>query len=82
MSDIEAVHSILAAAPGAQVVVISLDDDPAYEIRAFASGDRGYVHAESASRDVAAAVRAVAGGARFGLVQARSRGLRSTRCDC
>ncbi|HEU6443477.1 MAG TPA: response regulator transcription factor [Gaiellaceae bacterium] len=72
-SGAEAVDAVLTAAAGVQVVVLSLDDDPVYESRAFAAGARGYVLAQAAHRDLVSAVRAVAEGSRFGLAHADSR---------
>jgi two-component system, NarL family, response regulator NreC len=62
---IEALPSILQAAPGAQVLVLSMQDDPRYVREAFEAGASGYVLKEAADTEVVGAVRAVASGERY-----------------
>ncbi|MBA2461022.1 MAG: response regulator transcription factor [Actinobacteria bacterium] len=62
---IEATPKILAAAPGARVLLLSMQDDPNYVRQAFAAGAHGYVLKEAADVEVVQAVREVAGGGRY-----------------
>ena len=64
-SGIEAVPDILAAAAGAKVLVLSMQDDPRYVREAFAAGASGYVLKEAADIEVVTAVREVAAGGRY-----------------
>jgi DNA-binding NarL/FixJ family response regulator len=64
-SGIEAIPDVLKEAPGAKVLVLSMQDDPRYVREAFAAGASGYVLKEAADTDVVAAVRDVASGARY-----------------
>jgi two-component system, NarL family, response regulator NreC len=64
-SGIEAMPAIKAAAPGARVLVLSMQDDPSYVREAFAAGAMGYVLKEAADTEVVAAVREVAAGGRY-----------------
>jgi two-component system response regulator NreC len=64
-SGIEALPEVLAAAPGARVLVLSMQDDPSYVREAFAAGASGYVLKEAADQEVVAAVREVAAGHRY-----------------
>jgi two-component system response regulator NreC len=64
-SGIEATPAVLKEAPGAKVLVLSMQDDPSYVREAFAAGASGYVLKEAADEEVVAAVREIAGGGRY-----------------
>ena len=51
--------------PDANVLVLSMQDEPRYVREAFAAGASGYVLKEAADAEVVAAVREVAGGGRY-----------------
>jgi two-component system response regulator NreC len=62
---IEGVPLVLKEAPDAQVLVLSMQDDPRYVREAFAAGAAGYVLKEAVDAEVVSAVREVAGGGRY-----------------
>jgi len=64
-SGIEATPAVLKEAPGAKVVVLSMQDDPRYVREAFEVGAAGYVLKEAADTEVVGAIRAVAAGERY-----------------
>jgi two-component system response regulator NreC len=64
-SGIEGMPKLLAAAPAAKVLVLSIQNDPQYVREAFAAGATGYVLKEAVDAEVVQAVRAVAGGGRY-----------------
>lgn len=64
-SGIEVMPKLLHEAPGAKVLVLSMQDDPSYVRQAFAAGASGYVLKEAADSEVVGAVREVAGGGRY-----------------
>lgn len=64
-SGIEAAPELLAAAPAARLLVLSMQDDPTYVREAFAAGAMGYVLKEAADAEVVTAVREVAAGGRY-----------------
>jgi two-component system response regulator NreC len=64
-SGIEAIPDLLKEAPEAKVLVLSMQDDPAYVREAFGAGASGYVLKEAADVEVVAAVREVANGQRY-----------------
>ncbi|MDX6511334.1 MAG: two-component system, NarL family, response regulator NreC [Gaiellaceae bacterium] len=64
-SGIDALPKLLAEAPQAKVLVLSMQDDPNYVRGAFAAGASGYVLKEAADAEVVAAVREVAGGGEY-----------------
>jgi two-component system, NarL family, response regulator NreC len=64
-SGIEAIPEVLKDAPGAKVLVLSMQDDPRYVREALDAGAAGYVLKEAADTDVVAAVREVAAGNRY-----------------
>jgi two-component system response regulator NreC len=64
-SGIEGVPLVLKEAPDAQVLVLSMQDDPRYVREAFAAGAAGYVLKEAVDAEVVSAVREVAGGGRY-----------------
>lgn len=64
-SGIEALPKLLHEVPDAKVLMLSMEDDPAYVREAFASGAHGYVLKEAADAEVVAAIREVAAGNRY-----------------
>jgi DNA-binding NarL/FixJ family response regulator len=64
-SGIEGIGSVLKEAPGAKVLVLSMQDDPRYVREAFAAGARGYVLKEAVDAEVVSAVREVARGGSY-----------------
>jgi len=64
-SGIEGAPEVLKEAPGARLLVLSMQDDPRYVREAFAAGASGYVLKEAADVEVVEAVRRVAGGGRY-----------------
>ncbi len=64
-SGIEGMPSLLAAAPEAKVLVLSIQDDPRYVREAFSAGASGYVLKEAVDVEVVQAVREVARGGRY-----------------
>ncbi|HLK44169.1 MAG TPA: response regulator transcription factor [Thermoleophilia bacterium] len=61
-SGVDAIPAVLAAAPGARVLMLSMHDDPAYARSALSAGASGYMLKEAAYVDLVAAIRQVAGG--------------------
>jgi DNA-binding NarL/FixJ family response regulator len=57
-----AIPELLAAAPGAAVVVMTMQDEPAYARAALQAGASGYVLKEAAEAELIEAVRAAAAG--------------------
>ena len=64
-SGVDALPRLLKEAPGARVLVLSMQDDPRYVREAFAAGASGYVLKEAADSEVVGAVREVAAGGRY-----------------
>jgi two-component system response regulator NreC len=64
-SGIEGIPAVLKEVPDAQVLLLSMQDDPQYVRQAFGQGAAGYVLKEAADTEVVAAVREVAGGGRY-----------------
>jgi two-component system, NarL family, response regulator NreC len=64
-SGIEAAPDVLHEAPGAKVLMLSMQDDPRYVREAFAAGASGYVLKEAADNELVTAVRQVASGTRY-----------------
>jgi two-component system response regulator NreC len=64
-SGIEATALVLKETPEANVLVLSMQDDPRYVREAFEAGARGYVLKEAADAEVVGAIREVAGGGRY-----------------
>jgi two-component system response regulator NreC len=64
-SGIEGLPKLLHEAPGARVLILSMQDDPSYVRQAFAAGASGYVLKEAADVEVVAAVREIAAGGRY-----------------
>jgi two-component system response regulator NreC len=61
-SGIEVIPDLLREAPETSILVLSMQDDPAYVREAFSAGAKGYVLKEAADAEVVAAVREVAQG--------------------
>jgi two-component system response regulator NreC len=64
-SGLEATPDVLAAAPDAKVLVLSMQDDPRYVREAFEVGASGYILKEAADTEVVQAIREVAAGGRY-----------------
>jgi two-component system response regulator NreC len=64
-SGIEVLPRLKAEAPGAKVLVLSMQDDPLYVREAFAQGANGYLLKEAADAEVVSAVREIASGASY-----------------
>jgi two-component system response regulator NreC len=64
-SGLDATPDILAAAPKAKILVLSMQDDPSYVRQAFSAGASGYLLKEAADDELVQAVRDVAGGGRY-----------------
>jgi two-component system response regulator NreC len=64
-SGIEATPDMLHEAPGAKVVILSMQDDPRYVKEAFAAGASGYVLKEAADTELVTAIREVAAGGSY-----------------
>jgi two-component system response regulator NreC len=64
-SGIDAAPEILAAAPRARILVLSMQDDPSYVRQAFGAGASGYLLKEAADDELVQAVREVAAGNRY-----------------
>jgi two-component system response regulator NreC len=62
---IEGVPQVLKEAPGSNVLVLSMQDDPRYVREAFAAGASGYVLKEAADAEVVGAVREIAAGGKY-----------------
>jgi two-component system, NarL family, response regulator NreC len=64
-SGIDVIPDLLKEAPETKILVLSMQDDPAYVREAFGAGASGYVLKEAADTEVVAAVREVASGQRY-----------------
>jgi len=64
-SGIDVLPKLKQEAPGAQVLVLSMQDDPRYVREAFAQGASGYVLKEAADAEVVGAVREIAAGGEY-----------------
>jgi DNA-binding NarL/FixJ family response regulator len=64
-SGLDAAPDILAAAPKAKILVLSMQDDPSYVRQAFAAGATGYLLKEAADADLMQAIHEVADGRRY-----------------
>lgn len=64
-SGIEVTPDVLKEAPGAKVLILSMEDDPRYVREAFAAGASGYVLKEAADTEVVEALKQVAVGERY-----------------
>jgi two-component system response regulator NreC len=61
-SSLEAIPSIREEAPGTQIVVLTMQNEPAYARQALSAGVLGYVLKEAADAELVEAVRAAAKG--------------------
>ena len=64
-SGIEAIPDLLKESPETRVLVLSMQDDPAYVREAFAAGAKGYVLKEAVDAEVVGAIREVAEGRQY-----------------
>ena len=65
MSGLDAVPLLLAAAPGARILMLSVHDDAEYVMKAVKAGAHGYVRKDTTPAELRGAIRAVHGGAGF-----------------
>jgi two-component system response regulator NreC len=61
-SSLDAVPDIRAASPGTEIVVLTMQNEPAFARRALQAGVRGYVLKEAADAELVQAVRSAAAG--------------------
>jgi two-component system response regulator NreC len=62
-SSLEAIPGIIASSPGTAVVILTMQEDPAFAREALRNGARGYVLKEAASTELVQAIRtAMSGG--------------------
>ncbi|HXA54972.1 MAG TPA: response regulator transcription factor [Solirubrobacteraceae bacterium] len=61
-SSLDAIPAIRAEAPSTQIVVLTMQEEPAFARRALGAGALGYVLKESADEELVQAVRAAAAG--------------------
>ncbi|MGZ4354406.1 MAG: response regulator [Gaiellaceae bacterium] len=64
-SGIEVAQEVREIAPGTKIVMLSMQDDPAYVREAFGAGAAGYVLKEAADSELVRAVTEVANGGRY-----------------
>jgi two-component system response regulator NreC len=64
-SSLDAIPELREEAPNTQIVVLTMQDQPAYARRALSAGVLGYVLKESADAELVEAVRAAAAGDRY-----------------
>jgi len=64
-SGIEALPELLLAARATRILVLSMQDDPAYVRQAFAAGAHGYLLKEAADSELVQAIHEVASGRRY-----------------
>jgi two-component system response regulator NreC len=61
-SSLEAIPTMAETSPGTSVVVLTMQEDPAFAREALRAGARGYVLKQSAGAELVQAIRAAAGG--------------------
>jgi two-component system response regulator NreC len=61
-SSLEAIPKITEVSPGTSVVVLTMQEDPAFAREALQSGAKGYVLKQAAGAELVQAIRAAAGG--------------------
>jgi two-component system, NarL family, response regulator NreC len=61
-SSLDAIPAMLESSPGTAVVVLTMQEDPAFAREALRSGARGYVLKQAAGAELVQAIRAAAGG--------------------
>jgi two-component system response regulator NreC len=64
-SSLSAMPALRRSAPDTQIVVLTMQEDPAFAREAIASGARGYVLKEAADTALVEAIRTVAGGGTY-----------------
>jgi two-component system, NarL family, response regulator NreC len=64
-SGLDALPDVFAASPETRVLMVSMQDDPAYVRRALAAGADGYLLKEAAEEDLVQAIQDVAAGRRY-----------------
>jgi two-component system, NarL family, response regulator NreC len=64
-SSLDAIPRIRQESPGTQIVVLTMQDEPAYARQALSNGALGYVLKESADTELVEAVRAAAAGTSY-----------------
>lgn len=64
-SSLEAIPSLRESAPGTAIVVLTMQDDPAFARQALQSGAAGYVLKEAADGELVEAVRTAAAGGTY-----------------
>jgi len=64
-SGMELIRQVKAERPKLRILVLSMHEEHQYAVRAIRSGASGYLTKESASRELVAAIRKVAGGGAF-----------------
>src|SRR4051794_37990600 len=87
-SGLEALPDLLSAGTGSKVLVLSMQDDPAYVRKAFAGGASGYLLKEAADSELVQAIHDVAEGRRYlhpllgaRLAAAQTNGTRPAQAD-
>jgi two-component system response regulator NreC len=60
-----ALSELLAASPRTAIVILTMDDDPAFARQAWSAGAAGYVLKEASPTDLVRAIRAVGAGGRY-----------------
>ena len=64
-TSLSAMPGLRRAAPATSIVVLTMQEDPAFAREAMAAGARGYVLKEAADTELVAAIRTVAGGGTY-----------------
>lgn len=64
-SSLDAVPQLLSDSPGTQIVVLTMQSEPAYARRALSAGAVGYVLKDAADEEVVEAIRRAATGQRY-----------------
>jgi len=64
-NSLDGIPALLESSPATRVLVLTMQDDPAFARQALRAGARGYILKEAPRDDLVAAVRAVASGARY-----------------
>jgi two-component system response regulator NreC len=64
-SSLDAITELRTEHPGTQVVILTMQDEPAYARRALRDGALAYVLKDAADEELVTAVRAAAGGQRY-----------------
>jgi two-component system response regulator NreC len=64
-SGVDVIEELLTESPESRILMLSMEDDPAYVRQAFAAGARGYVLKEAADVEVVDAIRRVAAGEQY-----------------